>query len=519
MDKFCMDKLYQDTINKKYTDIEIILIDPTKNALSIHAHKCILGCTTDYFDSLFNLGKEKYQSVIEIKVDDICAARDLIMLFFYGQEINPLFFNDTKYLLQLFKCRRFFGLSNRSLVPARDVKLNVDVEFDVDVELLYNIDVLPEDFNLFMQVIDEFDFINDKHLIKTIKKNIPLNYDLNNFTPEFINEIVMHNDYLIVANDKNNTIKIWDLQTGKILNTLNGHDNWINSVAFSPDNSKIISSSSDRSIKIWDTQSGKLLNTLNGHTDSILCAIFSFDDLKIASGGHDYSVKIWNAQSCQLLNTLIGHTSIVYSVAFSLDNMKIASGSRDNSIKIWNAHSGQLLNTIVDHGYSIYSVSFSLDNTKIISGGTNGNIRIWDSESGILLKTLVGHTDWINNVIFSPNNSKIISCGFDGIKLWSHNDIFTKYDTQSYQTLNIDDIQCMHSISITSDGMKIISGNDMHIKIWDAHSGKLLNTLNDSNAPITKKTSVSNPIIYPIDIKLKEHIKNISTLRSSQEKT
>jgi hypothetical protein len=97
-----MDKLYQDTINKNYTDGEIILIGPY-DTLNIHIHKCVLGCLSDYFHNLFNFGQEKNQSVIEIKVDNVKIARDVIMAFFYGQKID-LALCSTKDLLEMFKC-------------------------------------------------------------------------------------------------------------------------------------------------------------------------------------------------------------------------------------------------------------------------------------------------------------------------------------------------------------------------------------------------------------------------------
>ena len=189
-----MEKLYQDI-----TDIEIILVDPS-NTLSIHAHKHILGCSSTYFHNLFCFGKEKTQSSIRIEVDNAKIAHDVIISF-YGQKINSA--PDSKYLLEMFKCRNFFCLDN-------------------DVKLLYNIKVSTEEFNLLMRVVEEFD-VNDKQLMSTIKKNIPLNYDLNNFSVEFINELHQTNNYRIISGSHDKSIKIWNAETGLLLNTLNGH--------------------------------------------------------------------------------------------------------------------------------------------------------------------------------------------------------------------------------------------------------------------------------------------------------
>jgi WD40 repeat protein len=96
-------------------------------------------------------------------------------------------------------------------------------------------------------------------------------------------------------------------------------------MAFSPDNLKIVSGNDNHSIKIWDLCSGQLLNTLidpqllkpQSHMDLICSVTFSSDNLKIVSNSHDHKVKIWDAESGQLLNTLVGHTHQILSVAFS----------------------------------------------------------------------------------------------------------------------------------------------------------------------------------------------------------
>ncbi len=79
----------------------------------------------------------------------------------------------------------------------------------------------------------------------------------------------------------------------------------------------IVSGSADKSIKIWNAETGLLLNTINGHNYSVLSVAFSPDNTKIVSGSRVCSIKIWNAETGLLLNTLNGHNYSVLSVAFS----------------------------------------------------------------------------------------------------------------------------------------------------------------------------------------------------------
>src|SRR5581483_10642185 len=239
-------KLYQDLHNKKYTDVELILVDCNKQ-LIMNVHKVILACSSEYFDKLFNFGTEKFQHQIIINVNDVDVAHDII-LSFYGQKTNSTNYPLWKYLLESMKCRCFFCLPS-------------------DISLLYNLIVPAEGFDLLLEIIEHFDFINDNKIMRTIKKNIPMNYDLRNLSLEFVKELSKYQDLKIVSGSSDSSIKIWDADSGSLLNTLNGYTGWVNSVAISFDNHKIVSDSEYCGIKIWDADSGSLLNTLYGHTN------------------------------------------------------------------------------------------------------------------------------------------------------------------------------------------------------------------------------------------------------------
>ena len=93
----------------------------------------------------------------------------------------------------------------------------------------------------------------------------------------------------------------------KIINTLieDGYTHRFNSVAISPDNKKIVAGS-QYIIRIWDLESGNLINTLTGHTDCVNSVAISPDNKKIVSGSDDKTICIWDLESGNLINTLTG---------------------------------------------------------------------------------------------------------------------------------------------------------------------------------------------------------------------
>ncbi|MEB3278889.1 MAG: WD40 repeat domain-containing protein [Lyngbya sp.] len=122
------------------------------------------------------------------------------------------------------------------------------------------------------------------------------------------------------------------------LNRLEGHNEVVWDVNFSPDGKTIASASVDKMIKLWTPQ-GKLLNTLKGHQKSITTVTFSPDGQMLASSSQDKTVKLWklgtDTQMAAIPITLTGHRDVVSSVSFSPDGRIIASASEDKTVKLW----------------------------------------------------------------------------------------------------------------------------------------------------------------------------------------
>src|SRR5258708_5245867 len=90
---------------------------------------------------------------------------------------------------------------------------------------------------------------------------------------------------------------------------LKGHTDKITSVAFSPDGKRLASGSRDDTVKVWDAQTGQELLTLRGDMKWVLSVAFSPDSKRLASGTFQ-TVNVWDAQSGQDILTIKGQSTV-----------------------------------------------------------------------------------------------------------------------------------------------------------------------------------------------------------------
>lgn len=119
------------------------------------------------------------------------------------------------------------------------------------------------------------------------------------------------------------------------LHTLTGHSHIVSSLAISADGKLLVSGSWDQTIKIWHLETGKLIRTLKGHRDQVYAIALSPDEQIIASASADQTIKLWYLETGELLATFTGHSHTVTALAFTDSGEMLVSGSLDKTIKIW----------------------------------------------------------------------------------------------------------------------------------------------------------------------------------------
>ncbi|MCL6542546.1 MAG: AAA family ATPase, partial [Roseiflexus sp.] len=269
----------------------------------------------------------------------------------------------------------------------------------------------------------------------------------------------------IVSGSWDNTLKVWDTDSGRLLRSLEGHTSGVYAVAVSPDGRYIVSGSVDRTLKVWDAASGRLLRSLEGHT-RVNAVALSPDGRFIVSGSWDNTLKVWDAASGRLLRSLEGHTG-VNAVALSPDGRTIVSGAADGTVKVWDARDGRLLRSLEGHTHWVNAVALSPDGRTIVSGSVDRTLKVWEADSGRLLRSLEGHTAEVTAVAVSPDGRWVVSGSRDRtLKAWDATDgrLLRSLKGHTGQVT---------AVAVSPDGRTIVSGSvDRTLKVWEADSGR-----------------------------------------------
>ena len=261
---------------------------------------------------------------------------------------------------------------------------------------------------------------------------------------------------------------------------MTGHQSWVTAVTFNPRMASLASGSLDDSVKIWNLQTGQAVKTLHGHPRGVNDVHIDSRGQLLISCGDGGTIKVWSLTAGRLLHTLEGHVRGVTSVAVDPKGDVLASASKDKTIKLWKLGTGSPLRTLLGSPSTVKAIALSPDGTILFSGGLDHKVRLWDVKTGEMMRFISGHVSPVNDVAVSHNGRFIVSASKDkSLMLWSVGTGAIIHTLRGHT-------QEVNSVAIAPDNRTIISGStDRTIKVWDARTGKLLHTLTGHSNTVT----------------------------------
>ncbi len=270
-----------------------------------------------------------------------------------------------------------------------------------------------------------------------------------------------------------------------------------NAIGFSPDGALVWAAGGEPGLfgelKIWNVESGSVVQTLRGHQDSLYAAAQSPDGKLLATGGYDQQIKLWDAASGRELRTLTGHNDAVFDLAFRADSRVLASASGDRTVKLWDVATGERLDTFGQPLKDLYCVAFSPDGRSVVAGGVDNRIRLWQvsadakENTNPLVYSRFAHEGAILKLVYSPDGRTLVSAGDDrAVKVWDADQLTERYALEGQS-------DWAGALAISPDNQTLYVGRlDGTLDRYELASGKPL-AAGDGSANRTSQASTRLP--------------------------
>ncbi len=227
------------------------------------------------------------------------------------------------------------------------------------------------------------------------------------------------NDKLFAAGSAESQISLYRLNGPKVDSWKTSQEEWVSSVAISPDGGSVASGSLLRAVTLHRTDDGSGVFRKSDHTEAVTAVAWSPDGKYIATGSADATVKLWHASNGALLHTIRQIRSTVTSLAFSQDGRYLAAAGVDLSIRVFSLADGLLAKMMFGHQKPIESMAFHPNGWLFASGSRDGTVGLWNAAKGIGNTRIEASERPINCVAFSADGSRLAACGQDKtVRMW-----------------------------------------------------------------------------------------------------
>jgi WD40 repeat protein len=231
---------------------------------------------------------------------------------------------------------------------------------------------------------------------------------------------------------KPGTVSVWNAQTGQTVFSYTaprGSEVMFTGVAFSPDGSRVLAASPDQSVKVWDLTTGKEILWPKGRPGAVDAVAFSPDGKRLAGrivrtqrgDANDSEVCVWDARTGQEMLRIHAHSNKVTGLAYSRDGKLLASASTDGTVTLWDAQTGMELSAFEGHAAGVGSIAFSPDGKRLAGGCGDKTVKLWDLATGQEVLSLKGHAGRVSSVSFSPDGQRLASgtdLGEGAVRVW-----------------------------------------------------------------------------------------------------
>ena len=227
----------------------------------------------------------------------------------------------------------------------------------------------------------------------------------------------------IAAGGDDCQLSVWNIEDGSLLKHFKVDDDWIRSVAVSPDGATLVTMGHNGSIKTWNTSDWSAKTTFSKIAIGAECIVFSPDGQTLACCGFETPVVIFDAATGRQKTTLTmpgtGNTSIV----FSPDGKYLAAAGRNGIVRVWEVSASyRQVHDLRTDGRRILGLAFSMDGSLLAAGGVGPNIFVWNTATGQKKQTFSAVVGKTFSLCFCGNDILASGDSLNNIRLWNLGD-------------------------------------------------------------------------------------------------
>jgi WD40 repeat protein len=296
--------------------------------------------------------------------------------------------------------------------------------------------------------------------------------------------VITPDSQLVISGSYDKSIKIWELETGRLLRSLLGHEGRVVFLAVSPDGKTIVSRALDDTLRIWDLESGRLLRTIARKLDlreeTMITLHGSLNGLVLMitpDGSRIYfapglSLQVIDLNSGRLLGSRDGY----HVWGLTPDGQQAIIMPRDLTFEVWDVETWKPVSVLEGEAHIFY-MAFTAPDGKRLGIGSNRMkeiLMVWDLETGRLLRSVIKPKEihlLENTKLATPDGQKIIVAKGWHMNVWD----LENGQVEDFHGYHDGDI---YNIALAPDAHHIVScSSDKTLKIYDLESRQLLRTL------------------------------------------
>ena len=193
-------------------------------------------------------------------------------------------------------------------------------------------------------------------------------------------------------------VKLWDVRNYKEVATLQ-HDDWVLAVAFSPDGQMIATQGLPGVVKVWNIQSRKVIAQPNSGQLADRAVAFSPDSRTLVSVDNIGRINFWDTSDWKFLGGLQNNAS-AFAIDFSPNGKTLATTGYE-VVNLWSVESGDKIVSLTGHTGWVRSVAFTPAGNTIASGGDDGTVRVQKIKTHLEAQPL---RNIVRLIYFLPND-------------------------------------------------------------------------------------------------------------------